>query len=96
MIVRANEELEMAAKGLRPSPKDLLVPLVPSTWDGHELTKHQTREGNDNASLLDSLAEMIPEWMSNSLMAGNVLVMDAEDFYELDEEVRKRLEVLRR
>jgi hypothetical protein len=94
MIVKANEELVVAARGLEPLLPTDVVPI--SSWDSHKLTKHQTRLEKDNSSLLDSLAEMIPDWMSRALMTGAVLVMDAEDFYELDEEIRTRLEIIRR
>jgi hypothetical protein len=96
MIVRANDELTNVARGMILPEHDDVVSPVLSAWDGERLIKYPHRGGHDISSVLGSLAALIPDWLSDMLMTGTVLVMDVDDFYDLDEEVRKRMEILKR
>ena len=43
----------------------------------------------------ESLKYLIPDWMREALFVGNVLTIDAQEFYSLDPAVRDHLEVLK-
>jgi len=44
---------------------------------------------------ISHLKPLIPDWMLEALISGSVLLMDKEDYYALDSELRDHLEVMR-
>lgn len=49
---------------------------------------------HDDGRLPEDIKDLVPEWMGEALLEGNMLVMPTEDYVSLDEQVKEHLEVI--
>jgi hypothetical protein len=100
MIVRASDNLISAARQGSFDTQPTSYPRI-TAWTGNGIVTPLSIRKSQEIQLqafkkLQKLVSIMPTWMYDAVMAGNILTMDDNDYYALNNDLRMELEILTR